>query len=314
MHKREGVPRLFVVTNGATDTVGDHKLDLGQAILHGMSRVIRNESPNVPLTVIDLSATIPTCEIETLCHELLHTRRDQDESEIVLRGDQRFLRQLVPVDRDSAEKAATTEEPGCGGFYRAELTESGGFDHVVFRRLQHSDPQALDVEIAVEAAGVNFKDIMNVMGMLPENAVAGGLTEKRLGLEIAGRVLRKGSLVQHVEVGDNVIACVAEGFCGRVTTPGHYVVRCPGTLTPVQAAAVPLSYVTAWYSLWHLARLARGETVLIHSGAGGVGGAAIQLARRAGAKVIATAGTKEKRDYLRQIGIETARSGRIATT
>ncbi|MEJ7594159.1 MAG: SDR family NAD(P)-dependent oxidoreductase [Planctomycetaceae bacterium] len=304
LQKRAGVPRLFVVTNGATNVAGDCELNLGQAVLHGMSRVIRNESPNVPLTVIDLSATIAPCEVDTLYHELLHTRRDQDESEIALRGEDRFIRQLVPVDRDSAEKSATTEEPGCGGFYRAELSESGAFDHVAFRRLQQSDPQSLEVEIAVEAAGVTFKDIMNVMGMLPENAVAGGLTEKRLGLEISGRVLRKGSLIQHVQVGDNVIARVAEGFCGRVTTPGHYVVRRPRKLTPVQAAAIPLSYVTAWYTLCHLARMTSGETVLIHSAAGGVGSAAIQLARRVGAKVIATAGTKEKREYLLQSGIE----------
>src|SRR5439155_23114433 len=161
-----------------------------------------------------------------------------------------------------------------------------------------------EVEIAVEAAALNFKDIMNAMGLLPENAVAGGLTAHRLGLEIAGRVLRTGRLVDHVHVGDEVMARVSEGFCGCVTTPGHYVIRKPECLTALQAAAVPLVYVTAWYSLCHLARMARGETVLIHSAAGGVGGAAIRLAQRTGAAVIATAGTKEKRAYLRQMGVK----------
>ena len=304
LQKREGVPRLFVVTNGAADVAGDRELDLGQAILHGMSRVIRNECPNVPLTVIDLSPTIPPCEVDTLYHQLLHTRRDQDESEIALRDEMRYVRQLVPVDRVSAEDAAATDEVGCGGHYRAELSESGGFDHVVFRRRPQSDPGELDVEISVEAAGLSFKDIMNVMGMLPANSIAGGLTGHRLGLEVAGRVLRTGRQVKHVQAGDEVIARVSEGFCGRVTTPGHYVLRRPETLTSVQAAGIPLAYVTAWYSLYYLAHMSRGETVLIHSAAGGVGGAAIQLARRVGATVIATAGTKEKREYLRQSGIE----------
>src|SRR5262249_51372169 len=150
----------------------------------------------------------------------------------------------------------------------------------------------------------NVKDIMNAMGLLPESAVAGGLAAHRLGLEVAGRVLRVGPRVRHVQPGEEVLARVAEGFSGVVTAPGHCVVHRPKRLTPQQAAAIPAVYITAWYSLCHLARMARGETVLVHSAAGGVGGAAIQLAHRAGATIIATAGTKEKRDYLRDRGVE----------
>src|SRR5439155_11491728 len=103
------------------------------------------------------------------------------------------------------------------------------------------------------------------MGLLPEHAVAGGLTAHRLGLEVAGRILRTGHLVRHVQASDDVVARVPEGFCGRVITPAHFVVKRPACLTPQQAAAVPLVYVTAWYSLCELARMSRGETVLIHS-------------------------------------------------
>lgn len=304
LHKREGVPRLYVVTNGAAGVAGDKDLDLGQAILHGMARVIKNECPNVPLTVIDLSTSIPSCEVEALHRELRNIRRDRDESEIAIRGEERFVRQLLPIDRDSAEQAATSDEAGFGGAFRAELSEPGMLDQIVFRRLPPSEPAEAEVEIAVRAAALNFKDIMNGMGLLPENAVAGGLTGHRLGLEVAGRVLRTGRQVWHVQAGDEVVARVAEGFCGRVTAPAHCVVLRPQRLTPMQAAAVPLVYITAWYSLCHLSRMARGETVLIHSAAGGVGGAAIQLAHRAGATVIATAGTKEKRAYLRQMGVQ----------
>ena len=195
-------------------------------------------------------------------------------------------------------------EEGFGGDFRAELSEPGVLEHVAFRRLPPSDPGERDVEIAVRAAGLAFKDIMNAMGVLPESAVAGGLTSHRLGMDVAGRVLRTGPLVQDIRAGDEVLARVTEGFCGRVTTPRHCVTHQPERLTSLQAAAVPLVYVTAWYSLCHLARMTRGETVLIHSAAGGVGGAAIQLAHRAGVKVIATAGTKEKRECLRRLGVE----------
>ena len=304
LHKREGVPRLVVVTNGAAGLVGDEPLDLGQAILHGMARVINNECPNVPLTVVDLSATISPCEVDGLYLELLHSRLDQDESEIALRGEQRYARQLVSVDREGAELAATSVEPGVGGAYRADVSDPGMLEKIVFRRLALTELKEDEVEIAVQAAGINFKDLMNAMGLLPDNAVAGGMAGNRLGLEIAGRVLRTGSQVQHVAAGDGVIARVADGFSGRVIAPAHCVVRRPPSVTPQQAAAFPAVYITAWYSLCYLARMARGETVLLHSAAGGVGGAAIQLAQRAGATVIATAGTKEKREYLRQLGIE----------
>jgi NADPH:quinone reductase-like Zn-dependent oxidoreductase/NADP-dependent 3-hydroxy acid dehydrogenase YdfG len=302
--KRGGVPRLCLVTNGTAGLPSEDHLDLSQAILHGMSRVIRNECPQVPLTVIDLSRSISSSEVDALVFELLHTRRDRDESEIALRGEDRFMRMLIPVDRDSAEQAATSDEAGFGGAFRAELNEAGVLDQVGFRRLPPNDPGDDDVEIAVRAAGLTFKDLMNAMGMLPLNAVMGGLTGHRLGMEVAGHVLRVGSRVKHVQPGDEVIARVSEGFCGRLITRGDRVVLKPPRLTPGQAAAIPVAYITAWYSLSHLARMTKGETVLIHSGSGGVGGAAIQLAQRAGATVIATAGTKEKRAYLRQIGVE----------
>jgi acyl transferase domain-containing protein/NADPH:quinone reductase-like Zn-dependent oxidoreductase/surfactin synthase thioesterase subunit/NADP-dependent 3-hydroxy acid dehydrogenase YdfG len=304
LHRREGVPRLCVVTRGGAGVAGDPQLDLGQAVLHGMARVINNECPNVPLTVIDLGASVLPGEVESLCHEMLHSHIDRDESEIAIRGDQRFVRRLDSVDREGAEQTAVSEEAGFGGAYRADVSDPGMLDEVVFRRLPPGEPGDEEVEIAVDAAALNFKDVMNAMGLLPANAVSGGLAGDRLGLEVAGRVLRAGRLVQHIQAGDDVIARVADGFSSCVIARGHCVARKPKQLTPQQAAAVPVVYITAWYSLCHLARMTRGETVLIHSAAGGVGGAAIQLAQRAGAIVIATAGTKDKRAYLRSLGIE----------
>lgn len=303
LHKKEGVPRLCVVTNGATHVKDDKSLDLGQSILHGMTRVINNECPNVPVTLIDLSTEISASEVGSLFDELLHYRRDHDESEIALRGDERFVLQLLSVDRQSAESAATTDEPGVGGNYRAELLEPGVLDNVDFRGIPARNPNDCEVEIEVRAAGLSFRDVINAMGMLPEKAVAGGLTEQRLGYDVAGRVVRLGQSVTHVKVGDEVIARVPEAFRGRVITSGAHVVPKPKSLTAQQAATIPLSFVTAWYSC-HVSRLSSGETVLIHSAAGGVGTAAIQFAKRIGAIVLATAGTKEKRDYLHDLGIE----------
>ncbi|WP_068136331.1 type I polyketide synthase [Roseimaritima ulvae] len=304
LQKREGVPRFCVVTNGATAVSDDKSLDLGQAILHGMSRVINNECPSIPLALIDLPGEITQTEIDTLVDELLHIRRDQDESEIAFRGSQRYVRQLVPVTREAVNAEFESIEDGCGGSYRAELHEPGMLDHVVFRRLPPTVLKEDEVEIAVRAAGLSFKDVMNVMGMLPDRAVAGGLTGRRLGFEVSGRVLRTGQAVTNFQPDDEVVARVREGFCGRVVANDCHVSHYPDKLSPVQAASIPLVFVAAWYALCHLARMEKGETLLLHSAAGGVGGAAIQLAQRAGVNVIATAGTKRKRQFLHQQGIK----------
>ena len=182
-----------------------------------MLRVIRNECPQVSLTVIDLSAMVGSSDVEALYYELLHSRRDRDESEIALRGDDRYVRQLVPVESGFRRTSRQFRRTGSRRRLPGRCERAGMLDQIVFRRLPPNDPGEDEVEIAVRAAGLNFKDIMNAMGVLPEKAVAGGLTGQRLGLEVAGRVLRKGSLVQHVQVGDEVVARVAEGFCGRVT-------------------------------------------------------------------------------------------------
>jgi acyl transferase domain-containing protein len=194
--KREGVPRLVVVTNGAAGLDADR--DLGQAALHGMTRVVRNECANVPLQVVDLGETVTPAEDDALAHELLHCRRDRDESEIALRGSDRYLRHLTAVDRDTAEQAAAADEPGVGCDYRADVREPGVLDPIAFRRTEQTDPTVGEVEIAVEAAALNFKDVMNAMGLLPEHAVTRGLTGSRLGPEVAGRVLRVGPGVGHV--------------------------------------------------------------------------------------------------------------------
>ena len=221
-----------------------------------------------------------------------------------MRGGERFVRQLSPMIATPRRRPAQRPKkwdrrPGL----RADLAEPGAINQIVFRRLPPAEMAEEDVEIAVEAAALNFKDVMNAMGLLPENAVSGGLTSHRLGLEVAGRVFARGVKVGDLQVGDAVMARVAEGFAGRVITPARRAApacafdsrssrRHSRGLRHRMVLIVPPS------------ALAAGETVLIHSAAGGVGGAAIQLAKRAGAAVIATAGTKEKRDLLRQQGIE----------
>ena len=163
-------------------------------------------------------------------------------------------------------------------------------------RHQRSD----EVEIRVHAAGLNFIDAMRALGVYP-GQVDGPV---RVGIECAGIITAVGDDVDDLQVGDAVIALAMDGVGSFVTTPACLVAAKPPQLSFEAAAALPIAYLTAYYSLHEQARLRRGEHVLIHSGAGGVGLAAVQVARWLGATVYATAGTAEKREHLHALGVE----------
>ena len=167
-------------------------------------------------------------------------------------------------------------------------------------RSRRRAPGAGEVEIEIVVAGVNFSDVMKVLGLYP--ALPDGPVP--LGAECSGRITAVGEGVTALRVGDLVLAVAGFAFGSHVVTRAELVAIKPARLSFEQAATLPIAFLTAHYALEYQGRLAPGERVLIHSASGGVGLAASQLARRAGATVFATAGTPEKREYLRALGIE----------
>ena len=155
----------------------------------------------------------------------------------------------------------------------------------------------VEVEIAVEAVGLNFRDVLNVLKMLPGKQMP-------LGGECAGRVVAVGEGVKSLRVGDEVLAFALGGFRSHVTVDEEYVAVKPATMSFEEAASIPVVFLTAHYALRHLEQIAAGDTILIHAAAGGVGLAAVQIARSVGAEIFATAGSPEKRDYLRSLGVK----------
>jgi NADPH:quinone reductase-like Zn-dependent oxidoreductase/acyl carrier protein len=152
------------------------------------------------------------------------------------------------------------------------------------------------VEVRVRATGLNFRDVLNVLGMYPG---ASGPP----GVEFAGVVTRVGAGVTRLSPGDEVIGIGEGTFASHVTGPASAVSLKPRALTAVEAATIPLAFLTAEWGLTDLAELQPGERVLIHAAAGGVGQAAVHLALARGAEIFATAGSEEKRDHLRAQGV-----------
>ncbi|MBI3779503.1 MAG: zinc-binding dehydrogenase, partial [candidate division NC10 bacterium] len=292
------VPRLWLVTGGA-QSVGKEAeaTSVTQAAVWGLGRVIVNEVPKLRTTMVDLSAAATDEEICALREELFV---NDQEDEIALRGDARYVHRL----QQSAEwggswrarDAARAEtEP-----FRLETSKFGVLDKLTLRATRRRPPRGVEVEIRVVAAGLNFSDVMKALGIYPE--LPGGPVP--LGIECAGKISAVGPDVEAYNVGDEVIAIAPFSFGAYVMTVAPLVVPKPPQYRFEEAATLPIAFLTAHYALNHLGRLSGGDRVLIHSATGGVGLAAIQLARQVGAEIFATAGTPEKRDFLRSLGIQ----------
>lgn len=161
-----------------------------------------------------------------------------------------------------------------------------------------------EVLVQVAATGLNFRDVMWAMGLLPEEALEDGFAGASIGMEFSGRVVALGKNVDDLSIGDPVMAIAAAAFATHVAVDRAGVAKLPVGVDPVAAASIPVVFLTAYYAIIELARARPGETILIHGAAGGVGLAALQVAKHAGLKVIATAGTQEKRRFVEMLGAD----------
>jgi len=155
----------------------------------------------------------------------------------------------------------------------------------------------------VRAAGLNFRDLMWASGALPEEAVEDGFAGAALGMELAGVVTRAGPGARFA-AGDAVMGFARGSLASATIAADSALAPIPEGLDFAAAASMPVVYGTALHALVELARIEAGEVVLVHGGAGGVGLAALQIARSRGARVFATAGTPAKRSLLRLLGAE----------
>ncbi|KAF5665038.1 polyketide synthase [Fusarium denticulatum] len=148
-----------------------------------------------------------------------------------------------------------------------------------------------DIEVQVFAAGLNFKDVLGALGVVP-------YPEAGLGLEGSGIVRRVGPEVKYLQPGDRIMFLADGSFASHVVTPEELCEKIPTDLSFEDAATMPAVFATAFCSLFNIGGLRKGQSVLIHSAAGGVGLAAMQLATMAGAEIYATVGNEEKAKYL----------------
>lgn len=283
---------VALVTQNAHDVgPGDPAPRADRAALVGLGRVAAMEHPELGVRLVDIDSATAAAD---LLDELARTSRGE---EVALRGGQRRVARLEEAGELVA--AARHGGPPATPSWRLELKRPGSFDGLAYVPTPRIPPAAGQVEFEVHAAGLNFSDVLKALGLYP------GLRDAvtPLGIEASGVVTAVGEGVERLAVGDEVIGVAPHAFASHTTTAAYAVVRKPAGLTHVEGAATPIVFLTAHHALATLARLERGERVLIHAAAGGVGLAALQVARHVGAEVYATAGSDAKRDLLRSLGV-----------
>ena len=287
--------RLTVVTSGAMPMPDGSAgcVRPWQAPLWGLTRTIVNERADISCRLIDLDPGATGAPAgEALVEELLH--RD-DEDEVLLRGRGRYVPRLT---RRMAEPVSREADDATG--FKLTFAQGEAQEGVVLQGIAIPRPAAGEVTARVRAAGLNFRDVLQRIGLLPEEAFEGGFAGATLGMEFAGEVTAVGDGVDHLRPGDAVFGIARDAFSSHLAAPAHGLFKKPSFMSFEEAATLPVATITVYYSLHHLARLQKGERILIHGAAGGVGLAAVQYARWVGAEIFASAGSVEKREFLRR--------------
>ncbi len=286
-------PPLFLATAGVHNPSGmGREVRHEDAALWGFGASVAAEHPELSCKLLDLSPWPGTEE----CAQLLDELAAQDgEDRVVLRGRRRFVPRLCRVE--SPELPDGLILPRKDGFF-VDVEQRGSLEGLCVRTPGCRPPGGGEVVVQVRAVGLNFRDVLNVLGRYPGDP---GIP----GFECSGLVTRVGPGVEGTTPGDRVLVFDTDGcIADFLTVAMPNVIRIPERWSFEEAAAIPVAFLTAWYGLHHLACIKKGDLVLIHAAAGGVGLAAVQLCQAAGARVFATAGSPEKRDLLQRIGAE----------
>ncbi|MFJ5265007.1 type I polyketide synthase [Streptomyces sp. NPDC088387] len=253
-----------------------------EAAVAGFVRTAQTEHPG-RFTLLHVPAAASDADLATVL------ATDEPELRAVTDG------HTVPrLARASAHRVLT---PPADGLWRVDVTTKGALDHLALLPAPAAEEPLKDgqVRVRMAAAGLNFRDVIVSLGMVP------GL--EGIGVEGAGTVVETAPDVTSIAVGDRVMGLLPDAMAPVAVADARTLVRVPDGWTFRQAASAPVIFLTAWLGLVERAELKPGDRVLVHTATGGLGLAALQLAQRAGAEVFATA-SPAKHDFLRELGLD----------
>ncbi|KUJ19568.1 uncharacterized protein LY89DRAFT_696039 [Mollisia scopiformis] len=276
------------------------------ALVHGMFRTVRQEDTSLRLTTLDVQTadgpstmTAVVKILEILARPLSKTFAD---NEYVERKGLIFVNRIVPdklINQFKEDESNGGAQPivkslrGVQGIAKLRAERLGSLDALQYIEAPQIPVEDGHVEIEVIAAGLNSKDIAATQGIIPGD-------EHLLGTEGAGIVTRVGKNSETYKVGDRVTVMTQGTFANRIQCPVQYIHHMPDAMSFAEAATIPIAYLTSMYCLFNVGNLQKAQSILIHSAAGGVGIACIQLAKYIGADIYVTVSSDEKRSFLKE--------------
>lgn len=294
--------RLSILTRGAQVVNNeDRGAALAEAPLWGLGLLASNEHPRLTVNMIDLDTDKAEGSSELLASELLYGDAADD---VALRDNKRYVKvlrrsTLVDTEIEQETKVVTTDS-------NVELVVGtlGQMSSLHYKEIERRAPGKEEIEVKVRVSSLNFKDILKVMGQISSKVIEDTYFKDDFGMESSGVVTRVGESITDLKVGDEIILITNGGcFKSYITFEPTYYVPKPANLNWSETCII-IPYMTVIRALGHIANLQKGEKILIHNGTGGVGIAAIQYAKWKGAQVYSTAGSDEKRDYLKSLGVD----------
>ncbi|MBI2701341.1 MAG: SDR family NAD(P)-dependent oxidoreductase [Mycobacterium sp.] len=278
---------LWIVTERAVATEPGEPVDPVQAALWGLGRTVIAEQPQLRCRLVDHDGSADA--VQWLAKLMAAPDAPVAEPELALRQGKFLVSRLLPWARGGHLTVPRASD------YVLAPTERGAIDNLRLVEAEVPAPAPGQVQVRVEAAGLNFRDVLNVLGLYPGDPGP-------IGGDFSGLVTELGDGVTGLEVGQRVFGFMQGAFASRVNVPAQLLAPVPKGLGAIAAASIPAAALTARLAFdW--AKLRPGDRVLVHAASGGVGLAAVQLARQCGATVFATASTY-KRATLRELGVE----------
>lgn len=294
--------RLWLVIPGGCPGAPENFTEsAAMAALWGYGRTLINEYPELEIRLVDPGPPVTKDDKAWASRLASVIMAPGPEREVLTTPRGLSVPRVEPVRSLDHPSSRSPSKQRCAK--QLATSRIGSLDDLYWQDIPRRVPGDKEVEIAVHAAGLNFRDVMWAQGLLPEEALEHGFAGPGFGMECAGVVVRAGAASGFAE-GERVVGFASQALASHVTAPASTVMRIPAGLDFEAAASLPVVFVTAYYALDELARVTAGERVLIHGGAGGVGLAALQIARSKGARIFATAGTPAKRRILRALGAE----------
>ncbi len=289
------LPRLWLVTKGAQSVTSANSQVPGivQSPLWGMGKVIALEHPELNCVRVDLDPEAVGDEAQELFEEIWS---EDPEGQVAFRDCVRYVARLVRRQKTVDSAVENGQNVPQNQPYRLEISSRGILENLTLQPTTRSQPGCGEVEIQVQVTGLNFRDVLNALGLYPGDPGP-------IGGECAGTIVAIGEGVEGFRIGDAVVAIAPGSFSQYVTVNTAMVAHKPENLSAEEAATIPITFLTAYYTLHHLAKISAKDRVLIHAAAGGVGQAAVQLAQQAGAEVFATA-SPSKWEFLKSMGVK----------